>query len=96
MKARTYLFIIPMLLIVAFVVFRFCKSKPTGPVTPREFRSLTNAVQSVTIEPIVRIDRVDLETRMMVWTGSITNHHEYLFERTRFGWRYIPSLIVKP
>jgi len=66
MKPRTYLLIVPIFLIVAFVVLRFCQSKPTGPVVARKFRSLTDAVQSVTTEPIIRIDRVDAETRMMV------------------------------
>jgi hypothetical protein len=57
-------------------------------VTAREFTSLTNAVRSVTADPIIRIDHVDAETLMMVTT---TNHQDYLFERTRFGWKYMTN-----
>jgi hypothetical protein len=91
MKPKTYLFIIPVFLIAAFGILRFCQSRPTGPVTAREFSSLTNAVRSVTTEKIVRVDQVDMAPgRMAVSTGS----HHYLFERTRFGWHYVPSVAV--
>jgi hypothetical protein len=86
MKTRTQL-----LLAAPFVLFLFAGCKPTGPVTASELTSLTNAVQKVTTDAIIRIDHVDAETRMMVTT---TNHQDYLFERTSFGWKYIP--VVKP
>jgi hypothetical protein len=69
--------------------------KPSGPVTASEMSSLTNATRKVTSDPILRIDHVDAETRMMVSVGSTTNHHDYLFERTTFGWKYVPA-ISKP
>ena len=69
-------------------------SKHGGSATAQELEALTNAVRSVTADPIIRIDRLDTEGRMMVSTGSVTNQHDYLFERSQSGWQYIPS--VKP
>lgn len=87
MKPRTQL-----LLAASVILPLLVGCKPTGPVTEREFRSLTNAVQRVTSDPIYRIDRGDGENLMTVFTRSltVTNEQRYYFERTRFGWKYIP------
>ena len=69
-------------------------SKHSGPATAQELVALTNAVRIVTTDPIIRIDQVDAEGRMMACTGSVTNEHDYLFQRSQSGWQYIPS--VKP
>ncbi len=90
MKTHTELFV-GVLSIASLLV----GCKPSGPVTASELSSLTNAARQVTSEPILRIDRVDAEARMMVCTGSITNQHDYLFERTTAGWKYIPA-VSKP
>jgi len=94
MKLLRIIMIVLIFLIAAFGILRFCQSRPTGAYSPREFRSLTNAVQSLTADHIFRIDRVDEDSQVMVYTGSVTNEQHYLFERTRFGWKYRP--FVKP
>jgi outer membrane biogenesis lipoprotein LolB len=86
MKTRT-----PLLLVAPVTLLMLVGCKPTGPVTARELTALTNAVQKVTTNAIIRIDHVDAETRMAVTT---TNQQNYLFERTSFGWKYIPA--IKP
>jgi hypothetical protein len=78
LKLGGYLLIVLIFLIGAFVILRFCQSKPTGPVTARQFRSLTNAVRSVTAELIVLVGQVDRAPgRMIVCTGSVMNEHDY-------------------
>ena len=59
---------------------------PSGPLTARELTSLTNSVAKIASEPISRIYNNDGHwTQVMVCTGSVTNGHDFVFDRTRFG-----------
>jgi hypothetical protein len=84
------LFAIGALLIVAYIALSFYRSKPTGPVTAGELTSLTNIVQGITSEPILRIEEVAKRRLFMVYTGATENQHPHLLERTRFSWRIVP------
>ena len=89
MKLLKIIIIVLIFLVAAFGILRFCQSRPTGPYSPREFRSLTNTVRKITTDPIFRVDRVDEDSHVMVYTGSVTNEQEFMFERTRFGWKNV-------
>src|ERR1041385_3439304 len=69
-------------------------AKPSGPWTSSDLPSLTNAVQGLGKDPIVRIDRVDADRRVAVYTG--TNEHCYFFEWTRGEWKNLQPVIARP
>jgi len=61
-------------------------------VPTQDLVSLTNAVQSLTNEPIFRIDQYDSSPiRVFVHTGTSPHqYHHYPFELTPTGWQYRP------
>ncbi len=96
-KAKTMIVVSAGLLLAGGTVTEIAlDGRSNDKLTPRDLKFFTNFVQSITSEPIRGIDRVDSKTRVMVRAGSATNEHHYLFEMTRFSWRYIPSLPPKP
>ena len=100
MKTRTQLFLAATIVLSLLAGCKptgtagTAKPKPHDPLTTRDLTTLTNEVQRHTTDPIIQIYRVDMENRMMVYTGSTTNQDGqvfYFFEQTPTGWRFLSS-----
>ena len=94
MKSRSILLSVVVIL-GAFVVVEFWNylHAPTnGPPSQSDLGLLTNAVLKITTDRITSIAVVDVSPLLTrVSTDSVTNAHDYFFERSRLGWRLVAS-----
>jgi len=98
MKTYKSLFIalictIPILL--ALLVLCWKPWKHSGELTARESIGLTNAVQNVTVKPIIKVAFSDVDNRAFIQTGFVTNKNGsiepdgYCYECGLSGWKFI-------
>lgn len=67
-------------------------SPRTGPDTAQQMQSLTNAVQRLTSDPIMKVEQLDVGV-LLVSTDSVPSGRKQNFcmQRMRRGWTLVPS-----
>jgi len=67
-------------------------SPPTGPVTAQQMQSLTNAVQKLTSDSIMKVEQLDVGV-LLVSTDSVPpgTRQSFCMQRMRRGWNLVPS-----
>jgi hypothetical protein len=80
------------LLIIPLGLFLVGCSPPTGPVTAQQMQSLTNTVQKLTSDPIMKVDQLDVGL-LLVSTDSVPpgRKQNFCMQRMRRGWNLVPS-----
>ena len=82
----------PAFLLFTLGLFLAGCSPPTGPVTAQQMQSLTNAVQNFTIDPIMKVEQLDIGV-LLVSTDSVPpgRKQDFCMQRMRHGWNLVST-----